>query len=746
MQDLLYNISQVLGITIINSVWQGFIIYLVLRILLLCLPWLKAVIKYNLSVLALLIITAWFAYTFFAEVKTYNWDTTATVTQQGLNTVLPANKNAGHDAFVQQSPFDYYKNTILYTVKNYLPYVSILYALGLLINLSQLLVAWSRIRAIKRNLSEALKLQQRVTQISQQLRIRKYIKVTFTRLIDVPCVIGYFKPILLLPVTLSTQLSPKETEAILLHELAHIKYNDYLINIIQQMIAVLLFFNPFAQMISRMISTERENRCDDIVVQTTGDALLYANALLKLEQSRQIDFKLALAATGKKYTLFNRIDRIMQAKKPIVNIRHLTLAILIFIGSLASISWLNPEVKNGKIVSENAAKAISGIAAIINKHIITSAIINNRPVKQTEKPIAIKRGVAAIVNDVEAMNAGDDDTLSAIHNTYEWRKFKSWINIRAAAAYDKLALTAVFREQQNEIAAAEAKWMQKQDSIAGKPGNWKLRNGVPSAIDPELFTTAAWKLKQDAERRAGEELDNDAEWKEAKKQREQENIDIYHKLINSTEWLQHQAIVAAANAKLMELPEWRKKEELVTLRKQIMNGTIAFAANSTEKIKQQEAIRQQLKDAEEKLMSIPLWKEQQKIIKEADSKLYGSDTYIQIAYERRKAEEKLHLTAAWIKKEDEVAAAEARFNNSIVWKKHQENEYKTQDKLRNSAEWQQKLNEIATAQAKLHNSPEWKKYLEESTAQKAENKKRSYTLKDSLKKVIKSNPSLFNIK
>ena len=73
-------------------------------------------------------------------------------------------------------------------------------------------------------------------------------------MVDVPCMIGFFKPIILLPITLTTYLSATEIEAILLHELSHIKRNDYLLNMIQQLITVLLFFNPFAQLNKQVLN------------------------------------------------------------------------------------------------------------------------------------------------------------------------------------------------------------------------------------------------------------------------------------------------------------------------------------------------------------------------------------------------------------------------------------------------------------------------------------------------------------
>ncbi|MEO8884922.1 MAG: M56 family metallopeptidase [Mucilaginibacter sp.] len=358
MEKLLYNVSQILGTTIIHSLWQGLLIYTALQLVFLAVLGLSAQKKHNLGMLALFAMLGWFGYTFYTEFNAYNW--TPAVSNYRLsdnislslyNTIIAAKP-------VHPATLAAYKAEFFNAIKAYLPYIAFLYAVGLVINLGRLGLAWNRIRAIKKDLTGNLALQKRVNELARKLGVRKPVQLSFTTRIDGPCVISFVKPILLLPVTITTQLSADEVEAILMHELSHIQSNDYLLNLLQQLITVLLFFNPFAILISRIISSERENRCDDIVVQTTGDPLIYAQALLKLEETRQTTLTLALAATGKKYHLLTRIERIMKSKKPVGNFKHLILAMVILAGSLGSISWLNPEIKDGKIVLKRTAAKI----------------------------------------------------------------------------------------------------------------------------------------------------------------------------------------------------------------------------------------------------------------------------------------------------------------------------------------------------------------------------------------------------
>lgn len=303
---------------------------------------------------AMLGIVAWFMVTLFNEAGNFNWSPVANVPSAGF---VP---QAG--LVNQLSPFKAQADRYYYVIAGYLPYISVLYLTGLAVNLLKLSYCRVKLFRIKKALFPAGDMQWLVDDFSERLNIRRYVRVNFSSLVDVPCMIGYLKPIILLPISLSANLSVAETEAILLHELAHIKRNDYLVNLLQQVINSLLFFNPFAQMVNRLISAERENCCDDLVVQTTNNPLVYARALLKLEESRQTNLQLALAASTKKTYLLTRIERIMKTKQNIGNIRHLVLAILLLAGSLSSIAWLNPEIKNGK-VTVNAVKPV----AVINK-------------------------------------------------------------------------------------------------------------------------------------------------------------------------------------------------------------------------------------------------------------------------------------------------------------------------------------------------------------------------------------------
>jgi len=155
-----------------------------------------------------------------------------------------------------------------------------------------------------------------VNKISAQLGITKKVFVYISELVTSPVTVGYLKPIVLLPVAALSNLSTQQVEAILLHELSHIRRYDYLVNFLVSIISTFLYFNPFVKQFIRTIEEERENCCDQLVLQYGYDKVGYASALLTLEKLSITKHALALGAAGKNY-LLNRIEKIvgMEQKK-----------------------------------------------------------------------------------------------------------------------------------------------------------------------------------------------------------------------------------------------------------------------------------------------------------------------------------------------------------------------------------------------------------------------------------------------
>src|SRR2546428_154855 len=130
-------------------------------------------------------------------------------------------------------------------------------------------------------------------------------------LVPVPAVLGWVRPVILLPASALTGLTPLQLEALLAHELAHVRRYDYLVNLIQSVIETLLFYHPAVWWISARVRDEREHCCDDLAVAGGGDAHFYATALLGMERLRVTPPAFALAAAGRGGALMGRIRRLV---------------------------------------------------------------------------------------------------------------------------------------------------------------------------------------------------------------------------------------------------------------------------------------------------------------------------------------------------------------------------------------------------------------------------------------------------
>lgn len=195
---------------------------------------------------------------------------------------------------------------------------SVAYLLLLVFPAYRLFKNWQYIEYLKKYGLQKTALEYRlfVKKVAGRLGIKKPVHVYLSNLITSPVTIGYVKPIILLPVAALNSLSPQQVEAVLLHELSHIRRYDYLVNLIITLLHTLLYFNPFVKKLIAAIETEREKCCDELVIQFEYDSVSYASALLTLEKnaSAAAHDVLALGVTGKKH-LLRRIEKIVGQEK-----------------------------------------------------------------------------------------------------------------------------------------------------------------------------------------------------------------------------------------------------------------------------------------------------------------------------------------------------------------------------------------------------------------------------------------------
>lgn len=316
---------QALGWAMLNSFWQMALLYAGFT-LLQHLVRLSSHQKYTLAVGSLGAGLFWFGHTFF-----HFYNSSAPVTILAQHRFAPTSQ----------------------TWNLLLSSASLAYLLLLMIPAYRLVKDWRYIEHLKTFGLQKTAPEYRlfVKKTAQRLGIKHRVHVYLSQLVQSPVTIGYIKPIILLPVAAVNSLSPQQVEAILLHELSHIRRYDYLINLIITFLQTLFYFNPFVRRFVSVIRFERENCCDELVMQFQYDKLSYASALLLFEKNLLASESLTIAAAGKKY-LLTRIEKIVGIeKKPRFTFNQFvgllaSFILVFFVNSLFFVSKETPLAKN----------------------------------------------------------------------------------------------------------------------------------------------------------------------------------------------------------------------------------------------------------------------------------------------------------------------------------------------------------------------------------------------------------------
>lgn len=177
--------------------------------------------------------------------------------------------------------------------------------------------------------------QFRVRELSAKMGITVAIKIMESGIAKVPMVIGHLKPFILIPLGMLSNLPEAELEAILIHELAHIRRKDYLVNILQSLVEVVFFFNPAVLWVSSLIKKEREHCCDDITIAIASNKVIYIKALVSCQEYTYQQSRYGMALNGEKKHLLSRVKRlVVKDRKPITYLEKSILATCILAAAL----------------------------------------------------------------------------------------------------------------------------------------------------------------------------------------------------------------------------------------------------------------------------------------------------------------------------------------------------------------------------------------------------------------------------
>lgn len=197
-------------------------------------------------------------------------------------------------------------------LRPWLAWIVAAWGLGVIVCALRPLLGWYTLRRLRRIGVSAVSEEVLTTlrRLSARLGLRRTVSVMYSTLAQAPVVVGYLKPIVLLPASLMTHIPAAQLEAILAHELAHVRRHDFIVNLLQTLIETLFFYHPAVWWLSSQIRMEREHCCDDLVVQLLGNRVEYGRALLAVAELPGGRTLLAPGATDG--SLLSRIRRIVQ--------------------------------------------------------------------------------------------------------------------------------------------------------------------------------------------------------------------------------------------------------------------------------------------------------------------------------------------------------------------------------------------------------------------------------------------------
>jgi bla regulator protein BlaR1 len=368
--------------TLIHSLWQGVLLAAVAGVIVMCTRTSTSLRRYYLLVAALLGFALTVTFTFITEFTASGinaWRTNLAESTTLPNASPVAEYNKVFDFFINQA------NTIF-----------LIWLLIVGVKTAQLLTGLRGLQVLRK--SSLIPIDQTwqayIDQLANKMGIKRMVRLAESAIASAPMVIGHLKPLILMPVGLITALSTADIEAILVHELAHIRRRDYLINLVLKIMEIVFFFNPAILWIGTLISTERENCCDDIAVKHSRNKVGYIRALMACQEYQSIVPKYAIALNGSQNQLVVRVKRLLSNHNPTLNVMEKSmLGVGLFIFGLFIVTFSNAE-KIDSVVSKASKAVVAASKSFLEEE--NAAIV---PVAQScSPPCPVKKSTTAAAN------------------------------------------------------------------------------------------------------------------------------------------------------------------------------------------------------------------------------------------------------------------------------------------------------------------------------------------------------------
>jgi bla regulator protein blaR1 len=300
-------------------------------------------------------------------------------------------------------------------VQSLLPWVDVIWMLGILLLAVRATGGWRQLEQLRKNASGLVPAQVRESlfQVCERVNVGRRITLRVSDQVISPMVMGIWHATVILPVSAILHLTPEELEAVLAHELGHVRRWDYACNLMQTALETLLFFHPAVWWMSRTVRDRREVCCDEIAVRSCSDPVVYAKTLLRLEEQKTRTLELAVALKGNSGSLLGRIEKVLGEDEPMEHRMTSGIRLLVVCTIMLGL-MLGPKVRDAVAASQpvvkNADALVSHSASPVAKESLQKAVPRVDPIQlrvapnpgeaAESQPVARALEVASVSADV----------------------------------------------------------------------------------------------------------------------------------------------------------------------------------------------------------------------------------------------------------------------------------------------------------------------------------------------------------